>query len=293
MSHRHQRRYNRSALARAKAREPVPAAEPSGPPALGRVLQPVRVGLLGVVPAVLEGFWVALFHILGYLPLLCHRGHRLDDVEEHGLAEVEAVVDFDFDGGDGAQTAEEVDGGRAGAGELLGGAGAVPLLRFRLAQDGATVLPDLRRGGRLGPWLGPRRQHQQHGHRQHRQLQHLPTAQCTLQFSHSVKHQDITLTQNSYTLIIGGSCHKYNICRDESIVATITCLSRQPRLLSRQKYACRDKRFVATNTCESTLFIFATRMNKTGTLSYSVIEPTHQRFPQSVQFQHNRFTNTR
>ena len=215
----------------------MPAAEPSSPQALGRVFQPVRVGLLGVVPAVLEGFGVALFHILGYLPLICHRGHRLDDVEEHGLAEVEAVVDFDFDGGDGAQTAEEVDGGRAGAGEFLGSAGAVPLLRFRLAQDGATVVPDLRREGRLGPGLGPRRQHQQHGHRQHRQLQHLHTAQCTLQFSHSLKHQDTTFTQNSCTPIIGGSCHKYNFCRDKSIVATITCLSRQ------------DTSFVATKVC--------------------------------------------
>ena len=44
---------------------------------------------------------------------------------------------------------------------------------------------------------------------------------------------------NCLTTIIGGSCHKYNFCRDKT------------RPLSRQKYACRDKRFVATKLCLS------------------------------------------
>ena len=78
------------------------------------------------------------------------------------------------------------------------------------------------------------------------------------------------------------------------ILVATKVLLRQSRVCRDNHVFCRDKSMLAaTNTCESTLFIFATRMNKTGTLSYSVIEPTHQRFPQSVQFQHNRFTNTR
>ena len=54
--------------------------------------------------------------------------------------------------------------------------------------------------------------------------------------------------------IVGGSCHKYNFCRDKSVVATNMCLSRQNPsfvatniILSRQAYFCRDKHmFVAT-----------------------------------------------
>ena len=282
----------------------MPAAEPSSPQALGRVFQPVRVGLLGVVPAVLEGFGVALFHILGYLPLLCHRGHRLDDVEEHGLAEVEAVVDFDFDGGDGAQTAEEVDGGRAGAGEFLGGAGAVPLLCFRLAQDSATVVPDLRREDRLGPGLGPRRQRQQHGHRQHRQLQHLHTEQCTLQFQSQFENIRILhLHKTVAHLSLAGAATSIIFVATKVLSRQSRVCRDKTRLLSRQKYACREKCFVATNIKHvsiNTAYIRNThehnknfRYSKTSYLCYSVIEPTHQRFPQSVQFQRNRFTNTR
>ena len=69
--------------------------------------------------------------------------------------------------------------------------------------------------------------------------------------------------------IIGGSCHKYNFCRDKSYVAINTCLSRQApvcrnktRLLSRQKYACSDKTFVATKYfCMRGKYVFvATQM---------------------------------
>ena len=92
--------------------------------------------------------------------------------------------------------------------------------------------------------------------------------------------------------IIGGSCYKYNFCRDkgfvfcrdESIfVATKIYLSRQKyvcrdktfvttsillsdkhvntkRLLSRQKYACREKSFVVTNTCLSREIFAATKL---------------------------------
>ena len=46
--------------------------------------------------------------------------------------------------------------------------------------------------------------------------------------------------------IIGGSCPKYNFCRDKSFVA-----ADKTYLLSRQKYACRDKTFVPTKLCLS------------------------------------------
>ena len=58
--------------------------------------------------------------------------------------------------------------------------------------------------------------------------------------------------------MIGGSCHKYNFCRDKDVfVATNMCLSRQTlwvvlrqtRLLSRQKRAGLDKTFVAIKLC--------------------------------------------
>ena len=44
--------------------------------------------------------------------------------------------------------------------------------------------------------------------------------------------------------IIGGSCHKYNFCRDKT------------RVLSRQKYACRDKGFVATKVPSGQIHVF-------------------------------------
>ena len=68
--------------------------------------------------------------------------------------------------------------------------------------------------------------------------------------------------------IIGGSCYKYNFCRDKSFVFCISYLSRQNKLTfvttkhvfchaCRDKYmfvvtnSCRDKSFVARNTCLS------------------------------------------
>ena len=72
-------------------------------------------------------------------------------------------------------------------------------------------------------------------------------------------------------IIIGGSCHKYNFCRDKhvfvrqntSFVATKVCLSRQTyfcrdkynfavtKVLSRQTYFLQNMSFVATNVCLS------------------------------------------
>ena len=55
--------------------------------------------------------------------------------------------------------------------------------------------------------------------------------------------------------ITGGSCHKYNFCRDKSFVAAdkTYLLSRQNyvcldnrRVLSQETHVCRDKTFVAT-----------------------------------------------
>ena len=48
--------------------------------------------------------------------------------------------------------------------------------------------------------------------------------------------------------IIGGSCHKYHVCRDKHVCYDKT------RLLSRQKYACYDQTFVATNI-QQTIFV--------------------------------------
>ena len=49
--------------------------------------------------------------------------------------------------------------------------------------------------------------------------------------------------------IIGGSCHKYNFCRDKT------------RLLSRQKYVCRDKiTFAVTNICRDKRNFVATKI---------------------------------
>ena len=49
--------------------------------------------------------------------------------------------------------------------------------------------------------------------------------------------------------IIGGSCHKYNFCRDKSFVTT-------KRVFAPQKYACRDKiMFVAENICREQGFV--------------------------------------
>ena len=49
---------------------------------------------------------------------------------------------------------------------------------------------------------------------------------------------------------IGGSCHKYNFCRDKGFKHDKTLL------LLRQKYACRDKTFVTTN-----IFLCLSRQN--------------------------------
>ena len=75
------------------------------------------------------------------------------------------------------------------------------------------------------------------------------------------------ITNASFPLIIGGSCHKYNFCRhkhyacsDKTFVPTKLCLSRQnifvaTKLLSRQTRVCRDKHtFVATKDVPPTPF---------------------------------------
>ena len=55
--------------------------------------------------------------------------------------------------------------------------------------------------------------------------------------------QLFTLASASLTATIGGSCHKYNFCRDKHVF----CRDKT-RVLSRQKYACGDKHVsVATN----------------------------------------------
>ena len=66
-------------------------------------------------------------------------------------------------------------------------------------------------------------------------------------------------------IIIGGSCHKYQFCRDKRFVVTKLCLSRQT--LCRDKHmlyqnACRDKQvFVATEIfCRDKHNFVATKM---------------------------------
>ena len=49
--------------------------------------------------------------------------------------------------------------------------------------------------------------------------------------------------------IIGGSCHKYNFCRDKRRVLSRQKYACRDKLLLRQTYFCRDKSFVATNIC--------------------------------------------
>ena len=85
---------------------------------------------------------------------------------------------------------------------------------------------------------------------------HLPEM-CSLDISKPVSRPVLQTTRNLRAItIIGGSCHKYNFCRDKtrllSFVATNTATkvilsSNLP--LSRQRYACHNKTFVATNTC--------------------------------------------
>ena len=66
---------------------------------------------------------------------------------------------------------------------------------------------------------------------------------------------------NSFS-ITGGSCHKYNFCRDKHFVATNTsfvatkvCLSRQ-NICSDKIMFCLDKHtFVATNICREKSFV--------------------------------------
>ena len=94
-----------------------------------------------------------------------------------------------------------------------------------------------------------------------------------------VKHNVYLLTSVFVAIlytIIGGSCYKYQFCRDKSFVTTNTCLSPQTRvyrdktrLLSQQKYDCRDKImfvakkyfcFVATNICHDKHVFVATKV---------------------------------
>ena len=51
---------------------------------------------------------------------------------------------------------------------------------------------------------------------------------CQTDMLHVVTHKLWSHLLRGWVSIIGGSCHKYNFCRDKT------------RLLSRQKYACRD-----------------------------------------------------
>ena len=96
-------------------------------------------------------------------------------------------------------------------------------------------------------------------------------------------------------------------CDNRVVLSWQTCLSRRNKqsiLLSQQKMFCRDKH-VSINTAyirnthekkkwkerKKEKEALSLKQNKLPVLFRN--EPTHQRFPQSVQFQRNRFTNTR
>ena len=92
-------------------------------------------------------------------------------------------------------------------------------------------------------------------------------SQCRL---YTMRHANVCSPETRPSSIIGGSCHKYEFCRDKSfdvfccdksmLVATKLCLSQQAyfchdkkktcfvatKVLFRQKYVCRNKSFVAT-----------------------------------------------
>ena len=68
----------------------------------------------------------------------------------------------------------------------------------------------------------------------------------TYQLPSRVAHQE--LRKENQITIIGGSCHKYHICRDKVLLqqAHVRACRDNTRLLSKQKHACHNKTFVTT-----------------------------------------------
>ena len=65
-----------------------------------------------------------------------------------------------------------------------------------------------------------------------------------------------SLASHCLKLIIGGSCHKYHFCHDNSFVKTDLCFVMTSILLSWQNIFCRDKHvFVVTRACCNTGFV--------------------------------------